>query len=194
MVNDSFDDSVDRPVFNSSSDISDADSVPESRDEKIAQLAKMIKGIRIAMLTTLDPDGVLRSRPMATQEQEYDGDLWFVTRNESGKVRSIANDQHVNLGYSDNDGHRYVSISGHAQLTDNREKIHELWTPMLKAWFPDGPDDPSIMLIKVEVDSCEYWDSPGGAFVQLAGMAKAYVTGQAFDENMHHHRIDLGTH
>ncbi|MES1211642.1 MAG: pyridoxamine 5'-phosphate oxidase family protein, partial [Acidobacteriota bacterium] len=42
----------------------------QPKNEAIEQLYAKIKGIRIAMLTTVDEDGSLRSRPMATQETE----------------------------------------------------------------------------------------------------------------------------
>lgn len=164
-----------------------------SRDERIQKLSVMIKGIRVAMLTTLDPDGSLRSRPMAPQDADFDGELWFITKQSSGKVSSIQSDEHVNVSYADVDGHRFVSVAGRAEVIDDRTKIHDLWTPLMKAWFPDGPDDPQIVLIKVKVDSAEIWDS-SGLFVELVGMAKSALTGRSYDEDYRPQRLELGTH
>lgn len=148
------------------------------RDEAIAKLSDMIKEIRIAMLTTTESDGSLRSRPMGTQEQDFTGDLWFFTGASSAKVSEISRDQHVNLSYAKPEDNRYVSVSGTAQLVRDRAKIDELWNPILKAWFPKGKDDPDIALLHVNVHAAEYWDSPSSTMVQIAGFLKAITTGQ----------------
>lgn len=152
-----------------------------SRAEAIKTLGDMIKDIRIAMMTTAEPDGTLRSRPMATQKQEFDGTLWFFTGASSAKVDEIQQDQHVNISYAAPDDNRYVSISGTAQFVRDQAKVHELWNPILKAWFPKGPDDPDIALLRVDVYQAEYWDSPSSAMVQIGGFLKAVATGQRAD-------------
>ena len=106
--------------------------------DNVQKLNKLIKGIRIAMLTTTEADGVLRSRPMATQQNDFDGQLWFFTGKSSHKVVEIGKDYHVNLSYADPSDNRYVSISGTAELVTDAAKIMELWNPILKAWFPKG--------------------------------------------------------
>lgn len=148
--------------------------------EEIKKLGELIKDIRIAMLTTALPDGSLRSRPMATQDEEFDGTLWFFTGAESGKVHEIEDDQHVNLSYSEPSDQKYVSVSGKARIVRDRAKIDELWSTPLKAWFPDGKDDPNIALLKIEVENAEYWDTPSSKMVHLIGMVKATVTGQSY--------------
>lgn len=149
--------------------------------DALEQLREKIKGIRIAMLTTVDEDGSLRSRPMATQQAEHDGDLWFFTPASSPKVGEVERDHHVNLSYADPDDQRYVSISGTARLVRDRAKAKELWNPMLKAWFPQGLDDPELALLHVQVQKAEYWDSPSGKMVQLAGFLKAVTTGKSYE-------------
>ena len=88
---------------------------------------------------------------MATQETEFDGTVWFLTRHESGKVHEIENDAHVSLLYSDPANHNFVSAKGRAQVSRDKAKIHDLWNPMFKAWFPEGEDDPAIAVLKVDV-------------------------------------------
>lgn len=149
-----------------------------TRADAISKLGEMIKDIRIAMMTTSEPDGTLRSRPMATQKQEFDGELWFFTGASSGKVGEIRQDQHVNISYAAPDDNRYVSVSGTARLVRDQAKVKELWNPILKAWFPDGPEDPDIALLRVDVHQAEYWDSPSSTMVQIAGFLKAVATGQ----------------
>lgn len=149
-----------------------------THDEQIRKLDELIHEIDVAMLTTATPDGTLRSRPLASQKTPFEGTLWFFTRAPSGKTREIREDEHVNLSYADPKRGRYVSISGTASLVRDRARAEELWRPELKAWFPDGLDDPDLALLRVAVSDAEYWDAPSGAMVRLAGALKSAVTGK----------------
>ncbi len=149
-----------------------------SHSESIQKVNELIKGIHIAMLTTMDEDATLHSRPMGTQQVEFDGDLWFFTSASSGKASEVKRVSNVNVSYSAPDHNRYVSISGRGQLIHDKAKMKELWNPIYKAWFPDGLDDPDLTLLKVTVEQAEYWDSPSGKVVQLIGFVKAIATGQ----------------
>jgi general stress protein 26 len=164
----------------------------KTQEEARKKLAALIKDIQFAMLTTVEPDGTLRSRPMATQKQEFDGDLWFFTGVSSPKVAEIRQDHQVNVAFADPNNDAYVSISGTAQLVRDRKKMEELWNPVLKAWFPDGLDDPDLALLKVTATGAEYWDSPNGKIVQAIGFAKALVTGQQY-QGGENEKIDLAS-
>lgn len=154
----------------------------QNKKENLHKLIDMIKDVDIAMMTTVEDDGSLRSRPMRTQKINDDGILWFFTGYESGKSHEIKdNDSHVNLSYSNPDDELYVSVSGKASLSKDKQKIDELWNPTLKAWFPEGKDDPNVGLIKVTIDKAEYWDAPNSTLIQLYGMAKAAITGERPD-------------
>lgn len=157
----------------------------------IHKLATLIKDIQFAMLTTVEPDGSLRSRPMATQKTPFDGTLWFFTEINSGKVGEIEGERHVNLSYADTDNQKYVSITGVATIVQDRAKAEQLWHPLLKAWFPKGVEDPSLALLKVVVHEAEYWDSPHGAVVRLVGFVKALTTGEKFRPG-ENRRLDVG--
>ncbi|MDQ3686664.1 MAG: pyridoxamine 5'-phosphate oxidase family protein [Acidobacteriota bacterium] len=148
--------------------------------ESIKKLGEMIKDIEFAMLTTAEPDGTLRSRPMATQKFEFGGDLWFFTRASSPKVDEIEQEHNVNVSYAAPDKQKYVSVSGRARLVRDKNKIKELWSPVLKAWFPKGLDDPDLALLKVAVEQAEYWDSPSSTVAQLVGFVKAVTTGTTY--------------
>ena len=148
--------------------------------EEIKRLSKLIRGIDIAMLTTAQPDGTLRSRPMVTQETEFDGDLWFITSAGSGKMQEIAKDQHVNLSYADPEHHRYISCSGTARIIRDPAKARQFFTPRHRMWFPDGPDDPGIVMLKVDVHQAEYWDEPTSRMVQLMDQMTAAATGRRY--------------
>lgn len=149
----------------------------QTQADDIQKVGEMIKDIDFAMLTTKEPDGTLRSRPMSTQEVEFDGDLWFFTNIDAEKVEEIKQEQQVNVSYADKSNQRYVSVSGQARVLRDQQKIDELWSPVLKVWFPNGKDDPNVGLLKVSVTQAEYWDSSSNRMVRLAQFAKALVTG-----------------
>lgn len=146
----------------------------------------------MAMLTSVEPDGSLRSRPMATQQTSFAGDLWFFTRASSPKVSEIEEHREVNVSYSDPGASTYVSVSGKAELVRDAAKNKELWSPILKAWFPKGLEDPELALLKVSVEQAEYWDSPASKMVQIAGFVKAIATGHAYKASPGEHaKVEL---
>jgi len=151
-----------------------------NRQEAIEKIRELTHGIDFCMLTTMDGD-YLRSRPMSTQEFEFDGNLWFFTSDNTHKIDEIEKHKRVNVAYSKPDDNVYLSISGRAEVVKDRAKIEELWNPVLKAWFPDGLDDPHLCLLKIPVEQAEYWDAPSSKIVQLFGMVKAIATGQEAD-------------
>lgn len=153
------------------------------------KLGQLIKDIDIAMLTTVDAKGFLRSRPMATQEMSEDGTLFFFMDTASPKVEEIASINQVNLVYSQPDDHRYVSISGRAIVNKNKAKMKELWKPSLKAWFPEGLEDPNLGLLQVTVEQAEYWDY-AGTVSEIIGLAKALTTGHTYEGAGVHGRIN----
>ena len=161
-----------------------------SHEEQIKKLGELIKDINIAMLTTALPDGSLRSRPMAARHEDFNGTLWFFTRADSEKVHEIQDDQHVNVAFADEGSQTYVSISGRAIITRDRAKIEELWSPFVKAWFPNGKDDPQLALLKIEVESAEYWDAPSSTMVNVFGVAKALITRTPYTPG-DHEKVEL---
>lgn len=148
-----------------------------NRADSLKKLNELIKDVRVAMLTGADADGSLHSRPMMTQQSESDGDLWFFTGTSGHKIDEIHNSPQINVSYAHPDDQIYVSVSGRASIVTDRQKMEELWNPMVKAWFPDGLNDPNLGLLKISVESAEYWDASSSAVVQLFQTAKALVTG-----------------
>src|SRR3954471_17297397 len=143
----------------------------------VETLGEQIKDIKIAMLTTVDEDGTLRSRPMGTQDVEFDGDLWFFTADPSGKADEVKQQQQVNVSYADSGKSRYVSVSGRAMLVHDKAKMEEYWNPIYKIWFPEGLETPDIALMRVTVEKAEYWEAPSGKLVRLVNFVKSVATG-----------------
>ena len=147
-----------------------------SRQEGIAKIAELIKDIQMAMLTTVGTDGPLHSRPMATQQTPFDGELLFLTAEDTGKVQEIKEDAEVALTYVD-PKHTFLTLSGRASISNDRDLIEKLWNPTYKAWFPGGKDDPAIRVLRVHVDQAEYWEAPANAVLRNVKILARAVTG-----------------
>jgi general stress protein 26 len=156
--------------------------------EQTQKVAELIKGQRFGFLTTTTPDGTLTSRPMTLQEVEFDGDLWFFAERDSNPARHITTSPQVNVGVGS--GGSWVSLTGRALVVDDPAKKRDLWNSAVEAWFPQGPDDDSVVLLKVEGDSAEYWDSPGGRLATVFSFAKAKVTGRRIEAG-ENEKVDL---
>ena len=147
--------------------------------EETRKVAELLKGERFGFLTTITMDGRLTSRPMTLQEVEFDGDLWFLAERDSHAVQHISASPEVNVGVGS--GGRWVSLTGDAEVVEDAAKKRELWNSAVDAWFPQGPDDDSIVLLKVHADSAEYWDAPGGRLATAFSFVKAKVTGERIE-------------
>jgi general stress protein 26 len=154
--------------------------------KKIDELYDLIKGIETAMFTTRGPTGQLVSRPMATQDRIEGADLWFVTNADTHKLDELGLDPHVNCAYYNNRTHEWVSVSGVAHVSKNRNRIRQLYKENWKAWFGDeggdrdgGPNDPRIALIMVEAEIATYMKVNKLRPILLFEVIKAKVTGSA---------------
>jgi general stress protein 26 len=153
-------------------------TAPRTQTDDLEKLREMIKEIDFCMLTTLDENGDLHSRPMSSNgDIDASGDIWFFTYGNSHKVAEIGSAPKVNASFSDTDKHRYVSITGTAELVRDRAKIEELWRPQFKAWFPRGTDEPDIALLRLTIQKAEYWDSPSSSVARAFHFVSALVTG-----------------
>lgn len=143
------------------------------------KITKLIKGIRVAMVTTAAPSGSLVSRPMATQDVEFNGDIWFIAERESTLAHQLGpGSAQVNVAYAGSS--TWVSISGTARVVNDIDKLREQWNLFTDAWMEGGPENPNNVLVLVESDSAQYWDAPGSKVVQLMNLAKSAVTGRRF--------------
>ncbi len=154
------------------------------QNAEMQKVADMLKDIKFAMLTSVGNDGRLRSRPMTTIDISPDGSLWFFTDEHSEKTNDLSTHPQVNVAYSDIKNDTYVSVTGRASVSQDRQQMETHWSPMLKAWFPKGLDDPNIALLKVEIESAEFWDVKSSKMTQLFDMLKAAATGTCADDHM----------
>jgi general stress protein 26 len=141
--------------------------------DPIASLNEQVKGMTVAMLTTVYPDSTLHSCPMVAQSADADGVIWFLSSSKTDKVEALHTSQRMNIAFSDPVGQRYVSVSGYCELVRDHVKSKELWKAEYKSWLPGGLDDPNLILLKVNVQQAEYWDPSRGGMVELRGFANS---------------------
>ncbi|MEU5466400.1 pyridoxamine 5'-phosphate oxidase family protein [Kocuria salsicia] len=149
-------------------------------NEQVQKVRDIIKSTRIAMLTHLDDEGHLISRPMATQDVDFDGTVRFIAERASAQVQAIQKNPEVNLAYSGNGA--WVSLCGTARIVNDPDTLRELWSSFTESWLEGGPENPNNVLIEVDGHTAEYWDAPGGSKItQVANLLKAKVKGETVD-------------
>ena len=163
---------------------------------ELEKFYELVDELEIAMMTTRRPDGHLESRAMANQKRAEGADLWFVAADGTNKIRDLAADPHVNLAYYKDRTREWISVSGLATLSRDRQKIRELYAPDWKFWFPDEgdarhgtPDDPRFVLIGVDVHAAVFLEVDKPQPVVLFEIAKGWLTGDT-PELGEMHRIE----
>jgi general stress protein 26 len=160
--------------------------------QDIKKLGDLISGIKVAMLTTLNEEGTFHSRPMWTQQVEFDGNLWFFTRLSGAKSIELKKDCHASVNYADPEKNSYLAVYGKGEVVQDPAKAKQLWSPAYLAWFPKGLEDPDLGLIKIQVERAEFWDSVSSKVVHLIGFVKALATGKPYQPGPNEHgKMDL---
>jgi general stress protein 26 len=136
-----------------------------------AHVWEMMERIGFCMFSTHDGQEI-RSRPMAAHPVAEEGIIYFLTDADSAKDEEVEARPQVNLAFADSGSHSYVSVTGRAAVSNDREKIRELFNTPARAWW-DSPEDPAIRLLKVMPQDAQYWDSPGRvrALIRMAAAA-----------------------
>lgn len=143
--------------------------------DAVKKMREIAKDANICMFVTDLSNRPLSGRPMATQEVDDAGSIWFMSHRDSDKNHHIENDDHVQLFYSHTNNYEYLSVFGRAEIVHDQRKIEELWTQMAKTWFKEGKDDPNISLIKVTPEDAYYWDTKNNKMVSLIKFAMGAV-------------------
>jgi general stress protein 26 len=141
----------------------------------LTHVSKLIAGVPIAVLTTIDADGALSSRPMAGLEMDAQGALWFFTDLRSSKVEHL---RVASLSFTDTAHATDVSLSGQAEIDTDHGHIQRLWTTFARPWVPDGPDSPNLALLKFVPSAFDYRDGPNGKMVRAFGVLASIVAGK----------------
>lgn len=150
----------------------------------IDKMKELVESIRVCMFCTTAQGIPFETRPMATSRVDEDGDLWFLSAIESYKNQEIKSDEHVQLVYANPGSSEFMTVEGYAEIIKDQQVIDELWTPIAKAWFTNGKDDPRITAIRVRPERAYYWDTQHGKMVSLFKIAVAALSGRSMDDGI----------
>lgn len=132
-------------------------------------LRRVLRGFTVGMLTTHGHDGELHGRPMLVAGVEDDGEIAFCSHLDSSKMEEIEADPRCAVLLQGS--LRWASVTGHARIERDRDRIHRLWKPHWRLWFPGGRDDPQLALVVVSPLQAEYWDESGPRVLSFAAKA-----------------------
>ena len=161
---------------------SDEDEPTGRSDEAKARetFEEVVDHFDTAMLVTQSADNTLRSRPMRIAANDGSGWLTFVTSIESSVVEEILWDREVNVAMQSSS--RFLSITGAAECTRDPALIADIWNTGWKVWFPGGPEDEDLVIVRLLPERGEYWDSSGMKGLKyLVEAGKALATGQKIE-------------
>lgn len=150
--------------------------------EKIKEIVKSAQSCFFC--TELKSNQPFATRPMSVQKVDDEGNLWFLSAVDSHKNEEIKNNDAVQLLFQGDPHTDFLSLFGHATISRDRDKIDELWEPIVKTWFTGGKDDPRITVIKVAPSDGYYWDSKHGKYVAFAKMAVGALIGKTLDDSI----------
>jgi len=158
----------------------------QEHNQNIEKFIEMVKESKVCMLITNEENAQnLSGRPMGINKIDDDGTMWFFTKASSYKVEEIEETKKVSIAIANESSQNYLMIHGTATLVNDKSKMKELWSSIMKAWFPLGLDDPDMTLIKVVPNEVNYWDSSSSKMVVLFNILKAIVTGKEYAEGEH---------
>ena len=124
------------------------------------------------------------TRPMSVQKFDDEGNFWFLSANDSHKNEELNLDRSVQLLFQGSSYSEFLNIYGIAMISEDKEKIKELWEPILKTWFTEGIDDPRISVIKVEPNEGYYWDNKHGNAIAFVKQIAGAVVGKTYDDSI----------
>lgn len=153
--------------------------------EAVEKLQSLVKDIGTCMFFTNTQTGIHNTRPMAVIEVDANGNLWFFTNQQSAKVKDIEIDGNVHLVFASPSKDSYLDLRGRASIEKDIKSIEDKWNPIVKAWFPEGKNDPELCLIKVKTDEAHYWDTDNSKMVEMFKVVASVITGKKLQEGIH---------
>lgn len=153
--------------------------------DAVEKLQALVKDIGTCMFFTNTQGGIHNTRPMAVIEVDVNGNIWFFTNRQSAKVKDIEKDNAVHLVFASPSKDSYLDVRGRASIEQDWKSIEDKWNPIVKAWFPEGKNDPDLCLVKVKTDEAHYWDTDTTKMVEMLKIAASVVTGKQLQEGVH---------
>jgi general stress protein 26 len=165
-------------------------NVKKASPENLEQVQQLINKVKVAMLTTQEPDHTLRSRPMVIKTENFSGVVSFLTAIDTPKIDELQQNAEVNVSLASPGDAIFMSLSGKARVNQNQTEIDRLWSEADKLWFPEGKDSKRIAVISVQVSQVEYWSS--NKLVAAFHMAKDYIQGEHYEgEGTQHEKLNV---
>ena len=150
-------------------------------EESVKKFKKLVNDINVCMFITNNREDE-HTRPMATIEIEDNGTLWFFTDIRSIKVEEVSTNRLVHLVYAHPGKASYLDVWGNASVITDKQAIKNKWSPIVRAWFPGGVDDPNIALLRIEPRDAYYWDAETGKMISFLKIAASAITGKKLSE------------
>lgn len=159
-------------------------TINDEQTQGVEKLKELVESINICLFcTNLKMDDGSTCRPMSAQQVDEEGNVWFFSDINSIKNEEIYADKHVQLFFAHPGKSSYLVVNGEAEIIVDSEKTEELWTPLVKAWFKEGKNDPSISIIKVNTTSAYYWDTEGSKMINFFKILASAASGKTLLES-----------
>lgn len=153
--------------------------------EALTKIRELVSQAQTCFLcTSIQTNHRIEVRPMAVQQIDDHGRLWFLSASDSHQNKQLAHDPAVQLLFQGSAHSDFLTLYGRAAISRDEAKIKELWNPLLKTWFTEGMTDPRITTIAVTPSDGYYWDSKHNRAIQFAKMAIGAITGKTLDDSI----------
>lgn len=155
-----------------------------TNEDAIKKMKEMAEDIKICMFCTYDTQQVMQTAPMSASEIDDDGTFWFLSTNESTRNADIQNNPATDLIFANPGTSSYLSVRGRSEVIYDKQKLDDLWNPIVKTWFTEGKDDPRISIIRFTPEEAYYWDTKNGKMVSFLKIAVGAVLGKNLDDGI----------
>jgi general stress protein 26 len=153
--------------------------------DAIKQIQKIVEKAQSCFFcTAVSTGGSGAARPMNVAKVDDEGNLWFLSADDSHKNAELKIDSAVKLYFQGSPHSDFLQLEGHASISRDPEKIKELWEFVIKTWFTEGVDDPRITAIKFIPTQGYYWDTKHGNAVAGIKMLIGAALGKTMDDSI----------
>jgi len=154
-------------------------------DDAILKIQEIVAKAESCFFCTSSSTGESNgARPMNVREVDDEGNLWFLSADDSHKNKEVERDSSVKLFFQGSPHSDFLQLTGHATISRDKEKINKLWEPIIKTWFTEGISDPRITVIKVTPSGGYYWGTKHGIAVAGVKMLIGAITGKTLDDSI----------